>query len=524
MVIGCCQQWCPVSLREGGGVTPLVIGKGRWALLDLAQLPTDLLGRVLRKGAKDLKRTRPPIPSIPRQERVVRLGVTGLSRAGKTVFITSLVASLQNHEALVELTAARQGRIKEAKLQPLPESIVPRFPFEDHLRTMISQEDPAWPPGTKSLSKLRLTLRIKRKFPDWLGRLEETIHLDIIDFPGEWLIDLTMMDKSFKDWSCECLEKISFEALDDRQEARAYIKQLKRINTRAPFNEEDTQSLARTFTIYLKALKADGYSSCTPGRFLQPGDLENSAALTFAPLYVRDQTVEQSLYRTFEKRFKDYQEKVIQPFFQQNLSQIDRQVVLVDVMAAIENGPGPFEDQRKAMRDILSVFKPGENSWFTQWFEDRKVEKILFAATKADHLNPSQHEKLSTYPDGVLRESREAADFEGAKTKVMSIAALRVTEEYIYRKDGVDYYGVCGWVLDEYGTRQNWFQYPGELSDIGELLKQAEKGEKQWRAGPISFPKFLPESRNRGQPLPHIRLDKALEFLIGDLLDPSAIF
>ena len=458
----------------------------------------------------------------PELERVVCLGVTGLSRSGKTVFITSLVANLKNPGAMVELVAARDSRIKAATLQPHPESIIPRFPFEDHLGTMISEDEPAWPPGTKSLSKLRLSLRTQRTSKDWLGRLEETIHLDIIDFPGEWLIDLTMMDKNFVSWSSKCLERIASEAWDGREEAITYLKQLKQINTETKFNQEDAQSLARMFTNYLNALRTEGYSSCTPGRFLQPGDLENSAVLTFAPLYPLDRPAKESLYKTFESRFEEYKKTLVQPFFDNYLSKIDRQVVLVDVMAAIDAGPGPFEDQRKAMKDILSVFQPGQNPWlaqmFPQLFQSHRVGRILFAATKADHLNHFQHNKLSTYPDGVLRESVQRADLEGAKTKVMSIAALRVTEERTYTKDDVNYHGVCGWLPDEGSGRQRWYEYPGELPDISELLKEARNGEKEWREGPMSFPRFLPEPRSRDQPLPHIRLDKALEFLIGDLL------
>ncbi|MCY4360124.1 MAG: YcjX family protein [Cyanobacteria bacterium MAG APA_bin_95] len=474
---------------------------------------------VARQVVTGLRRAREAVETvIPDRERVIRLGVTGLSRSGKTVFITSLVAGLGNQETMVELAAAREGRIKAANLEPYPEGTIPRFPFEDHLSTMVLQDEPAWPPGTKRLSKLRLSLRIRRKSSDWLGRLEETVHLDIIDFPGEWLIDLTMMDKNFASWSSECLERITFDALDNREAAVTYLKQLKRINTETEFNEEDAQSLARTFTAHLNALKADGYSSCTPGRFLQPGDLENSAVLTFAPLYPCDKAVKDSLYKTFESRFEEYKEMVIQPFFKNHLSKIDRQVVLVDVMAAIDAGPGPFEDQRKAMKEILSVFQPGQKLWLTQLFQGHTVERILFAATKADHLNHSQHDKLSTYPDGVLRESVQKADDKGAKTKVMSIAALRVTQEHICIKDNKKYYGVCGYLSDKDGSRKRWYESSGELPDIGKLLEEARKGEQKWRSGSMSFPKFLPNPRSRGQPLPHIRLDKALEFLIGDLL------
>ena len=43
-------------------------------------------------------------------EPVIRLGVTGLSRAGKTVFITSLVANLIDRGRMPGLAAAAEGR------------------------------------------------------------------------------------------------------------------------------------------------------------------------------------------------------------------------------------------------------------------------------------------------------------------------------------------------------------------------------------------------------------------------------
>ncbi len=46
------------------------------------------------------------------------------------------------------------------------------------------------------------------------------------------------------------------------------------------------RELAAAFTDYLKACKSDERSLSTlpPGRFLLPGDLDGSPALTFAPL------------------------------------------------------------------------------------------------------------------------------------------------------------------------------------------------------------------------------------------------
>ena len=455
---------------------------------------------------------------LPSPERVVRLGVTGLSRAGKTVFITSLVANLENYVKnskncnLSKLVAVRENRIKAADIESHPDDQTPLFEFGKHRDTLISPGNPAWPAGTTDLSGLRLSLRIQRESRKRFRQPEETIHLDIIDFPGEWLIDLTLMKKSFASWSSECLERVTFEALNGREKARAYLKQLRQTNTEKKLKPEKALALAKRFACYLKELKDEGYSTCTPGRFLQPGGLKGSPLLTFAPLYLRDGVEEKSFYKEFENRFEKYKNQVIQPFFNGHLSKIDRQVVLIDVLRAIEAGPLPFRDQRKAMRDILNVFYPEQIFWLPQW---GGVKKVLFAATKADYLHTFQQAKLSGYPKEVLKES---IDKTGAKTKVMSIAALKVTEECILKEDGVKYPGVRGRISDQKNGPEV-FSYPGKLPDIDSLIEEAREGGKEWR-NPLEFPRFLPNPLNKGQPLPHIRLDEALEFLIGDLLLP----
>ena len=47
---------------------------------------------------------------------MLRIGVTGLSRAGKTVFITSLVANLLDRGRMQALRAAADGTIRAADL------------------------------------------------------------------------------------------------------------------------------------------------------------------------------------------------------------------------------------------------------------------------------------------------------------------------------------------------------------------------------------------------------------------------
>ena len=150
-------------------------------------------------------------------EPVIRIGVTGLSRAGKTVFITSLVANLMNRSRMPGLMAAADGRIQTAFLQPQPDDTVPRFDYETHLAAMTGPT-PHWPASTRSTSELRLSFRVQPS--GLLGGLRgpRTVHLDIVDYPGEWLLDLSLLDLSYADWSKQVLDRIK-----DRTQAQILL-------------------------------------------------------------------------------------------------------------------------------------------------------------------------------------------------------------------------------------------------------------------------------------------------------------
>ena len=98
--------------------------------------------------------------SAPFSDPVIRLGVTGLSRAGKTVFITSLVANLMDRGRMPQLVGARDGAIRTAYLQPQPDDTLPRFNYETYLGQLTAPE-PAWPEGTRQISELRLSLKVQ---------------------------------------------------------------------------------------------------------------------------------------------------------------------------------------------------------------------------------------------------------------------------------------------------------------------------------------------------------------------------
>ncbi|WP_341367449.1 YcjX family protein [Yoonia sp. BS5-3] len=449
--------------------------------------------------------------TAPFSEPVIRLGVTGLSRAGKTVFITSLIANLMDRGRMPQLAAAANGNIQTAYLQPQPNDTIPRFNYETHLARLTAPA-PSWPDGTRQISELRLSLRVQPR--GLIGGFSgpRTVHIDIIDYPGEWLLDLGLLDQTYTAWSAAALSRAA-----GRPGGDAYIALAQETDPNAKLDEPAAQNLATAFTAHLQAAREAGFSDCSPGRFLLPGDLAGSPVLTFAPLlpgkYPRG-----TLGREFERRFESYKRNIIRPFFRDHFARIDRQIVLIDVLGAIHAGPAALEDLRSAMARILGAFRPGKNAFLTRIFQGRRVEKILFAATKADHLHHSQHPQLTAITQALLREAKDRADFAGAKTAAMSIAALRTTvEETVDHRDGpLDV--VRGRLLEN--GKQAAF-YPGKLpSDPAHLLAPARDGSETWLDADYSIMNFAPAplTLRPGDGPPHIRLDKAAQFLLGDRL------
>ena len=99
------------------------------------------------------------------------------------MFITSLVANLLDRGRMPQLRAAAEGRIQAAYLQPQPDHTIPRFAYEDHLAALTAPE-PHWPESTRSISTLRLSLRVAPT--GLLSGLTgpRVVHLDIVDYPG----------------------------------------------------------------------------------------------------------------------------------------------------------------------------------------------------------------------------------------------------------------------------------------------------------------------------------------------------
>lgn len=458
----------------------------------------------------------------------VRLGVTGLSRAGKTVFITALVRNLMIGGRLPFFNPEAEGRLRDCILEPQPDDAVPRFDYEAHLAALA--RDPAeWPDSTRRISELRLTLTFRPR--DIIRRTLglDRLHVDIVDYPGEWLIDLSLLDQSYRSWCEDALRKARAPQRSAVSEAWRHFASKA---GSAPDPEQAAIEGARLFTAYLAAAKASehGVGALTPGRFLMPGDLSGSPLLTFFPLdhSATPEPANTPLARLLERRFESYKREVVKPFFRNHFLKLDRQVVLVDVLGALSRGSESVADLEEALTSVLSAFRPGSNSWLSSLYT-RRIDRVLFAATKADHVSRTSHDRLEAILMALTERAARRVTTAGGDVRVMAISALRATREAEVKQGaetlpciaGIPMPGeiVAGRTFD--GKREAVI-FPGDLpADPQDAL--AHPG-RELSGAAATFVRFRPPrlaspiGSSEPAPTPHIRLDRALEYLIGDWL------
>jgi predicted YcjX-like family ATPase len=472
----------------------------------------------------------------------LRLGVTGLSRSGKTVFITSLVHHLTRAAAaaaagrksqLPLFRVVAEARLTAAHLDPQPDYDVPRFAYEEHL-SALTGPDRHWPQSTRRISELRVTLEFSREaktlfsnFRSNSGRLD----IDIVDYPGEWLLDLPLLGKTYAQWSRETLEASAAAAratiAADWRGATAMAE------ARARASEDVARRLARLFTDYLRQAKTDRFALSTlpPGRFLMPGDLEGSPALTFAPLHIAEDVEfpHGSLAAMMEKRYEAYKTHVVRPFFRDHFARLDRQIVLVDALAALNSGPAAVRDLETALADVLTAFRTGRSNLLEAIFRP-KIDRILFAATKADHLHHTSHDRLEAILRHLTSRAIERAEGVGAKIDVIALAAVRATREAMVNHDGESLSAIVGTPIEGERIGDEVFDgiaegaiFPGELPTDPRRVFRGDALALMDDEADFRFLKFRPPIPALGRdkeplPPPNIRLDRAMQFLFGDRL------
>ncbi|WP_337840422.1 YcjX family protein [Rheinheimera sp.] len=435
------------------------------------------------------------------------LGVTGLSGAGKTAFLTAALQQLLQHDntAMPFFSVMQQKRWLGARIDAQQALHFPRFPYEQNL-LYFKQQQPQWPPSTVGWSQLALTLRyqsastVKRLLRDY-----QQLSLQLLDYPGEWLLDLPMLQQSYVQW---CQQSWDLFSQPHRQAlAEAFRTQLSRVD----LNQTEPLAVQQLCASYRDLLQqfsqiAGAYLN-QPGRLLVPAELEGTPVLQLLPLLPEQLRQGGALVALMQQQYANYLKLVVKPFYQQFFSGLDRQLVLVDILGALNAGEAALSELKQSILLILQSFSYGPNHWLRRVFKPR-ISKVLFAVSKADHVTPDQHQALSLLLQQLLAEQLSQTQYQLCQFEVMVIAAVRASET-----GTVEYQGQNLPCLraTKRGQPHATAFYPGDVPRYW-------PDHQLFSAHQFAFSELNPAPWDGQGALPHIRLDHALEFLLGDKL------
>nr|MDT0250847.1 YcjX family protein [Endozoicomonas sp.] len=440
--------------------------------------------------------------------RRISLGVTGFSGSGKTTLITSLIHQLQHYpEALLgAFPPVLQDRLLGVKLSALDG--LPLFPY---LEGIDSLSRGRWPEATRHESGCLLEIKFRNQ-PGLLRRGKagvSRLFLEIRDYPGEWLLDLPLLELNYLAW---CRQFYSIINNDLRlSTGRKLLEKLKAIDPVKPVSELALQALWQELVVFLQDCQRSGLTMIQPGRWLHAEPSGAESQLPFIPLWLMgnlsaeqlNSAPENSLFKVCERHYQRYQDERVKPFYRNTFQKVDRQLVLIDVLKSLNSGQEAFDDLRLSLAQVLQSFDYGRNSLLRRLIQPR-IDRVVFAASKIDQVLPDQHEAVRGLTANLVQDARRRAVFNAVDVRCEAVAAVRSTT-------WVDYQG-------RQALRGMTESGPGMLLHpaIPEQLPTPEDWETldPWQLRRLMPPEGLQLAA--GGRLPHIRLDSILNDLLGD--------
>ncbi len=384
-------------------------------------------------------------------------------------------------------------------LAPAGVSAVPRFDHAAHLAALAA-DPPAWPARTDSISLLALDLTIPRP---GLGQAlpPQRLRLEFLDYPGEWLLDLPLLRTPFDAWSEQALRR-----LDGRAEAAEFLAFQAGLPRGAVADEALALAGHRLYRAALHRLRdKGGLSLLQPGRFLMPAPGPEPAWMPFFP-----HSGAGGLAGLLARRYDAYVDAARRDLSDPLFGNLDRLVVLVDLLSALHAGPAAFHDARDALAAAAGALR-----WDRGLLDMllalgqfraplRVVSRVVFAATKADHVAERQRGNLTALLRAVVEPAAPV------RAAYFAIASVRCTEDIVWPLDGRPVSAVRG---RRVGDTRPVRSYPGEVPDT-------PPDPAFWAHRFLELPQFepiRPPHGGRGG-VPSLGLDALLAALLDDVL------
>jgi len=424
--------------------------------------------------------------------------VTGLSRSGKSTLFTSLMAQLMQRaqgkttrDSLPFLTALPADRIESVSLYAVDD--VPFFPYQQNMQALVARQ---WPAPTTNITAFTLEIRLRRSNALIQKALsDERIRFMIYDYPGEWLMDLPMIHKSYLDWSAQVLAQQQSEP--QLSLAKDWQQTLTRFDFDTPPLPERVNALVDAYRQYLIQAKADGVSILQPGALLLPPDDYDWINHGFCPLPSKI-TCDKGhpWFVLFNQQYQQFVKQWLEPLNETFFSHADKQIMLLDPLEGLHYGRDYLAEMKEAMSHLTSSFVYGKRHWYERLNKKTKIAQVAFVASKADLIPHAEYQNLIS----LLKELTQGArshfnnDVEFEHFLLSSLVAARAAEDgqsFVYKD-------VSGATI-----RAKFSPIPTRLSD--------------WQATD-SYPYLaaLPPQISSESDIRSINLDKLLDYIMKD--------
>jgi predicted YcjX-like family ATPase len=465
--------------------------------------------------------------------------VTGCSRAGKTVFLTSLINHLKYHNPAAFKLSPQTPRLVKVDDRPPKNQVWDTFPYDEYRACIACKH--TWPEKTRDCSQYTLSFCRDDAFV--------TRHkLTLYDLPGERFADSAMTYMDFAQWSYNQLSFLGVALAQDGaakggdsglglEPVATYLK-LARAEATDAVQESD---LIVSYKRALAALRGQFHVYISPSTFLldengqhlldtvraiksKHGDLAGHALVEeivrhryaglpefeFCPLGETWRVGNPDLVTRLEKRYNDYRQRVATRIFR-TLTSCDGLVVLVDIANILANGPKHLNDAHFFMDQILKALKPGGQifqSLMNKVSLRRRIRRIAVAASQCDRFHPDDWPML----EGLVKclAERLVQDIDGIKADYFALSAVRSTTEVgdgklrgLIHCDGGNNDGV---IPEEYGVSR----IPEEWADL-------QGWPSNWNPEKFrSLPLVLPQMPEVFQAVPeHVALARLFGFATG---------
>ncbi|MFA0810132.1 YcjX family protein [Microbulbifer epialgicus] len=437
-------------------------------------------------------------------DRRVCVGVTGLSGAGKSTLLTSLIYQLSHPQKaqLPGFAPALNGDLLGAELKPALDSGLPVFDYQSCLDALMS-EPPRWPQSTRDVTamELHIHLRCHRRFR---GKGYKTLILELRDYPGEWLMDLSLLRMDYREW---CRHQAHIIGSDTRAGlAPELVTRLAALSPRSQAKESELASLWEDYRRFLQDCRKERKLS-----YLQPGRalLDNEDYGVLPLLDLRELSADElaampddSNYQVLRRRYEAYVQGQVTPFVESHFRHLDRQLVLVDMIGTLFAGEQALDDMRLAFTHIADTFRYGESGLLSRLWRP-KVNRLLFAATKVDQVLAADHDALRQLLGQQLQQIFTGARHRGLPIFSEAIAAVRCSRED--QRNGRR-------MLVGHDLKGRYLGF--ENAEIfSRLPSEAEGWSHYTGAAP---PQLRPPQGMDSGTIPHIRVDALLNLLLGD--------